>query len=489
MTRFAVFVTSLVIALPLHAQDTAATARLAPQPQPGDTVRITLSEALTLAEPASEQVGIAAAQVRRTKGAVTENRAYLLPQLTLTPQYNKIIETPYSQFFPDTSAAENPFTARNQWRLGGSAQWTPLNLSQFSRLGASQAGARVAEMQLSQQQATTILNVAAAYYDAALTDQLVTITEFTLAQAERTLKDVTLGRDVGTQSEFEQLRARVARDNQIPVVTRARANRDIAFTRLKQLLDLPQQSAVVLSTPLNDLPDPADLPPDIDTLLVGADTSVENRSVVRTADETVRQNESLHQAAARQWIPTLTATMNYNQAGFATTFWPTSDQFFTDWNVVAGLNWPIFTSGRILGQKRQALANLDAARLQAKLTREQAALDNETLVARLREAQDNALATAAVVEQATRAYEIAELRYREGLSTQTELQDVRLQLEQARANQAQAARDLQVARLRITLLPYLPLGTADFTAATTSPTTSAGAASAQAQGQVTTTTR
>ena len=88
-----------------------------------------------------------------------------------------------------------------------------------------------------------------------------------------------------------------------------------------------------------------------------------------------------------------------------------------------------------------------------------------TVYARLREAQDNALATASVVEQATRAYEIAELRFREGLSTQTELQDVRLQLEQSRANQAQAARDLQVARLRLTLLPYLPLGTADGIAA------------------------
>ena len=486
MTRLAVFVTLLVLALPLHAQDTA-TARLAPQAQPADTVRLTLTEALQLAEPASEQVGIASAVVRRTRGSVTENRAYLLPQVTLTPQYNRIIETPYSQFFPDTSAAENPFTARNQWRIGGSAQWTPLNLSQFSRLDASQAGQRVAELQLSQQQATTILNVASAYYDASLTDQLVAITEFTLSQAERTLKDVTLGREVGTQSEFEQLRSRVARDNQIPVVTRARANRDIAFTRLKQLLDLPQASAVALSTPLDDQPDPADLPADIDTLLVGTDTSAQHRSVVRTADETVRQNENLHRAAARQWIPTLGATMNYNQAGFAPSFWPTSDQFFTDWNVVAAVNWPIFTSGRILGQKRQALANLDAARLQAKLTREQAALDNETLIARLREAQDNATATAAVVEQATRAYEIADLRYREGLSTQTELQDVRLQLEQARANQAQAARDLHVARLRITLLPYLPLGTADLTAATTSPTTSTGAAAAVQQGQVTTT--
>lgn len=485
MIRLTVLTASLVITLPLAAQDTA-TARLGPQAR--DTVRLTLTEALGLAEPASEQVGIAEASVRRAKGAVMETRATLLPQLTLTPQYNRVIKTPYSSFFQDTSStSSNPFTARNQWRIGGNAAWTPLNLSQFSRVGASKAGSRSAEIQLSQQQATTILNVASAYYDAALTDQLVTITEFTLAQAERTYKDVTLGREVGTQSEFEQLRSRVARDNQIPVVTRARANRDIAFTRLKQLLDLPHASAIVLTTPLDATSAPTELPGNIDTLVTGADTSAGNRSVVRVADEAVRQNEDLHRAAARQWIPTLGAQMNYNQAGFGTQFWPNSNQFYTDWSVAAGLNWPFFTSGRILGQKRQAEANLDAARLQAKLTREQAALDNETLIARLREAEDNAAATAAVVEQAARAYEIAELRFREGLSTQTELQDVRLQLEQARANQAQAARDLRVARLRITLLPYLPLGTADFTTLTTSQATSVGAAAAQVSGQVTST--
>ncbi len=94
-----------------------------------------------------------------------------------------------------------------------------------------------------------------------------------------------------------------------------------------------------------------------------------------------------------------------------------------------------------------------------------------------------------MVEQATRANEIAELRYREGLSTQTELQDVRLQLEQARANQAQAARDLQVARLRLTLLPFLPLGTADLTAATTSTVTSVGTAAQNFNGAVTSTGR
>ena len=50
------------------------------------------------------------------------------------------------------------------------------------------------------------------------------------------------------------------------------------------------------------------------------------------------------------------------------------------------------------------------------------------------------------------------MRLREGLSTLTDLSDVRLQLEQAEANRAQAARDVQVARLRALLLRDLPLG-------------------------------
>jgi hypothetical protein len=61
------------------------------------------------------------------------------------------------------------------------------------------------------------------------------------------------------------------------------------------------------------------------------------------------------------------------------------------------------------------------------------------------------------VEQATRAYQIAEIRYREGLSTQTELADSRILLQQSQANRAQAARDLQIAQVRVALLPDLPL--------------------------------
>jgi outer membrane protein TolC len=50
------------------------------------------------------------------------------------------------------------------------------------------------------------------------------------------------------------------------------------------------------------------------------------------------------------------------------------------------------------------------------------------------------------------------LRYKEGISTQLELQDSRLALQLAQANRAMAARDVQIARARLALLPNLPLG-------------------------------
>jgi outer membrane protein TolC len=51
------------------------------------------------------------------------------------------------------------------------------------------------------------------------------------------------------------------------------------------------------------------------------------------------------------------------------------------------------------------------------------------------------------------------VRFTNGVSTQLELSDARLSLQQAEANRTQAARDLQVARARVALLPDLPVTT------------------------------
>src|SRR5678815_6099141 len=86
-----------------------------------------------------------------------------------------------------------------------------------------------------------------AYYDAALADRLVDIADSSLVQTEEALRQTTLARQVGNQSEFDLLRARVTRDNQLPPLLQAKTARNLTYLRLKQLLNLPYSDSLVLT--------------------------------------------------------------------------------------------------------------------------------------------------------------------------------------------------------------------------------------------------
>jgi len=136
---------------------------------------------------------------------------------------------------------------------------------------------------------------------------------------------------------------------------------------------------------------------------------------------------------------------------------PSWSSFLTNWSVAVGLTMPIFTGGRIKGDKLVASADLDQARLLLRQTAESAELDARSSSRQLRTATEALRASEGTAEQADRAYRIAEVRYAEGISTQNELLDARLALEVARGNRAQASRDAQVARIRMALIANLPL--------------------------------
>jgi outer membrane protein TolC len=135
------------------------------------------------------------------------------------------------------------------------------------------------------------------------------------------------------------------------------------------------------------------------------------------------------------------------------------NDFFPNWTVGAGLSVPIFSGGRLKGEVLAAEAAYDESRLRLSQARDAASLEARLQVEQLEASQSAWLASVGTAAVAQRAYEIAEVRFREGLSTQVELSETRVQWQQALANRAQAARDLQVARVRLALLRALPIGT------------------------------
>ncbi|HWA56266.1 MAG TPA: TolC family protein, partial [Gemmatimonadales bacterium] len=278
----------------------------------------------------------------------------------------------------------------------------------------------------------------------------------TLLLADSTYEQTRLAKQVGSQPEFDVLRAQVSRDNQRTVVIQRESDREIAFLRLKQLLNLPLSQAVRLTTPVEDSILP--VVPALDSVVQRAiDTTTDARAPVRQAQASVEEQEQRYRVARAERYPSVTLSSSFARLGYPSDVLPSWSDFVSDWTVGLTVKVPLFTGGRIGGNVQSASATAEDARIRLQQTKERAAVDTRSALERLRAATAAWAASQGTVAQAERAYAIAEIRFREGISTQTELADSRILLEQARANRATAGRDLQIARVRVALLPELPL--------------------------------
>jgi outer membrane protein len=459
--------------------------------------QLSLDDALTSAEAKSPDLAIARAGVTRAEGQRDKARSQFLPQIFGSAGYTRTLKSQFqglsfgsdsggppacSTFTPDPTgtvdsrlnllesalgcgAGTNPFGslqnlgfgAANQWNLGLSLQQNVFTGGRVTaQYRAANAGKRSAAIGLTAAKAQLTLDVTQAYYDAQLADRLVTIAAATLSQADTTLAQTKLGRQVGNAAEFDLLRAQVTRDNQVPVLIQRRSDRDVAYVRLKQLLHLPLVDSIALTTSLDD--STAAPTGSVSTLLAQQpDTAPASRAPVRQASENVTAQKSAVTVAHAERIPSLALSSAFGRVAYPSGVFPSWSDFRSNWTIGGSLTLPIFTGGNIHGDEQIATAGLRQARAQLQQTRELAELDALNALNKLRASQAQMDASRGTAEQAARAYQIATVRYKEGISTQTELNDSQIQLQQAEANRATAARDLQVARMRLALLRDLPL--------------------------------
>ena len=481
---------------------------------------ISLEEALRLAETQSDAIRIARAGVTRARGQELQAFSSYLPQLSGSVQYTRTLASQFEAFSsggapqppPGTPPAPNDtttfftpctrylapagsndadriralelaarcaasggggfgdidfqsvgFGAKNQYTFGlnGSVDLFTGGRAQAQNRAAN-AGKRSADIELTAQRAQLALNVTEAYFDAALADRLVAIAESSLAWTERAFTQTSLARQVGNTSEFDLLRAQVTRDNQRPALIQRRWERELAYLRLKQLLNVPYEQSVSLATLIGD-----------DERSMGAvravaavtgaattgppDTSSANRAPVRQSTEALRAQEAQLAVTRSQKWPTVSVSTQYARLNFAAGA-PKFDNMLTNWNVSVGASMPLFTGGRIKGEEMASRAAVEESAARLEQTRKLASLDTRQNLAQLEQSEATLAASSGTSEQAIKAYRIAEVRFSEGLSTQLELSESRLLLEQAQANRALAARNVQVARVRLALLRDLPLG-------------------------------
>jgi outer membrane protein TolC len=472
------------------------------QSPPAAARALSLEEAVRTAEAQSEAIRIARAGVLRSQGQQYQARSQRLPQINGSASYTRTLASQFQGLGgsappvdttkpptppppcdaylrdpaftvgerlagledatrcaqggdPFASFSSLPFGQKNQYSVGLSFSQ---NLFAGGRITAqndvANSGRNSAEIELAAQRAQIRLDVTEAYFDAALADRLVALAESSAVQTGNVLRQTQLARNVGNVSEFELLRAQVSSANQRPIVIQRQSDREVAYLRLKQLLNLPLDSPVQLTTAVDD---EAAATAALEIAGFIGDTVAQNRATVRQAAEAIDAQRGLLRVAKSQRLPSLSLTSQYGKVAFPQVGLPSSADFRTNWTVGIISQIPIFTGGRIKGEQMVAEANLREAQARYDQVREFAALDSRVTLNALIQARAAWQASQGTAEQAARAYSIAEVRYREGISTQLELSDSRILLEQAVANRALAARNLQVARVKLELLPDLPL--------------------------------
>ena len=478
--------------------------------------QVSLEEALRLAESQSEAVRIAQAGVHRARGLQMQARSQYLPQVgasltytrTLASQFEALADagppqpppgtppvppdegvtyfSPCTRYLAASGATEAQrlasletfakcsagtggfpidfskvgFGSKNQYQLGLEGS---LSLFTGGRVQAQNRAAAAnhtaADIELVSQRARLALDITEAYFDAVLADRLVAIAESSLAQSESVLGQTQLARQVGNQSEFELLRAQVTRDNQMPALLQRRTDRDLAYARLKQMLNVPAAERVSLTTGLANEAEVVQVArPTGAPATAESDTNSVVRAPVRQLGEALRAQQEELRIARSSWIPSVSLSTQYGRVAFPSSGLPDLSNFLTNWTVSISASVPLFTGGRTRGQTMVAEAAVREAEARYEQVREAASLDAQQALALLTQAQAALAASQGTSQQAARAYTIAEVRYREGLSTQVELNDSRLLLQQASANAALAVRNVQVARMRVALLRDLPLG-------------------------------
>jgi outer membrane protein len=442
---------------------------------PRDTLPLTLQGAVTRALATSEEVEAARQRRLLAEAQITQARSGALPQISGGVVYNRTLASIFDNisFGPAPGQGEGgggddvpnplaglPFGQRNTWN-------TSLQIAQplytGGRVGTALSIARnvrsIADLQIQETEADVALQVRNAYFQTVLAQEMVGIAREAYGLADAVLRQVQLFRQQGTASEFDLLTAQVERDNLEPNIVEAQNARRLAELNLKRLAHIPAEQPVAMVTPL------APAVADVDREALAA--ALQRRPVLRALDETVAAQQGAVRIARADRLPSLAMAGTFAWQAFPSEITPFDADWRRDWALSFQASIPIFNGFRTRGQIDQARAELRIAELQRVQAHQGLEIELQAALGEFDAARAQIEARRATVGQARRALELAELRFRSGLSTQLDISNARLRLEQARVNEAQAlfnyvnalARLERVAGGEIPLVePRLPAG-------------------------------
>lgn len=412
----------------------------------GEGYSLDLSTAINLALENNESYLIAQKELERANSQIIEAASGALPQITGGLSYLRNWESPTMVFQIDTvlttfkAGTDNTYTADltlTQPLYSGGRTWAALKIARLYKK-LSRETVRAAAQDLKVQ-------VYSGFYGAVLAGEVNRVTTRSLELASENLDVVEKMFSQGMASEYDLLRARVGVANLRPAVTKSKTDHEVAVSALKNLLGINAEDELLLDV---DFDSTQFIIPPLEISGM-EDELVEDRPEVKMSSYTSSGRKkaiSLYTAGYKPSLnfrTTLQYQAQFNEGSVFDQTWYRSLNSFLELSV------PIFDSWKTPSRVKQAKIDYSQSILQEEAIKKAMILDLERSYGRYVEARENLSAQGNAVELARRGLDIASVRFENGVGTQLEVSDARLQLQIAEINKATAFYDLAVGYARL----------------------------------------
>ena len=227
----------------------------------------------------------------------------------------------------------------------------------------------------------------------------------------------------GSVAEADLLVMKVNISNDRQNLVNAEKQVNIAKSTLASIVGLPQDTDV----------EPLDIftyePYDKDLAACEA-YALEHRPDGLAADYTIRAAQAQKDTAKAGYRPRVSAVVRQDIAGNA----PFRSERSHAWEAGLNISWNIFDNGVTAENVEQAEANIHAYEAEAQRVKKAIRLETRTAYLNMKAAEQNIEDTAMAVKQAEDSYEIAQVRYEEGVDVLLGLTDAQDKLTRAKQN-------------------------------------------------------
>ncbi|MFM7365726.1 MAG: TolC family protein [Cuspidothrix sp.] len=401
------------------------------------TQAISLAEALELAKRNNNELQVSILELERTKAALKEAQATLLPTVDLSADVTNsrsVVDT-YSvkKQRQDNPLADIPDAKSNTDFTGNARIKYDLYTSGRRKYTIQEAEERIRfqELDVERQSEEIRLNVAKAYYNLQQADENVRISQSAVENAEASLKDANALERAGVGTRFDVLRSQVNLANSQQELTKALSDQQIARRNLAPLLNLPQS----VSVRAGDTVKLAGLwqhPLEHSIIL-----AYQNRPELQQQLAQRNISESQRKQALSALGPELSLVGQYNLF----------DRFNDSVNVVDGYSVGVqatlrlYDGGAAKARAAQAQKNIAIAETRFSEQKNQIRFQVEqayyTQAANLENVQTSDVA----LEQAKESLRLARLRFQAGVGTQTDVINAENDLTRSEGNRLKAIID------------------------------------------------